>query len=331
MSECVNCFDIIKGNQASVACSRCGKAIHKGCASACECGETLCDMCLIEYKMCKTCENKSVVELETIRRSHLELYDKCPYAFKLEVIDLLGHVQTIYTQSGIDLHELFDEYSKHDNGTPEEMYKEFVERYESKYPEDWYTGYATREKMESRYKRNIKGFFALRNTITKPVITEEKIIFSVGENLPNVSITMDRIDEEDGEYVLGDYKTGKVMVGKKFLSDLQAPLYILAVKQHYNKPVKRFDFYYLGEEKVRSFVRLDNDRYVCKVRNKEYIVSLDETIKEVRSRLDKIQKGLFQIKSNQKPYDCKHCQFFEKHCEGADIEVWNQINKSRGY
>lgn len=331
MSECVNCFDTIKGNQAAIECSRCGKHVHKGCASACECGATLCDGCLIEYKVCPTCEQEAVVDIDVIRRSYLELYDRCPYAFYLEVVEGLGSQKTIYTQSGIDLHELFDEYSKHGDGTPEEMYDRFVEEYEQHYPEDWYTGYATREKMEDRYKRNIKGFFELRNTIGKPIITEEKIIFSVGENLPKVSITMDRIDEEDGEYVLGDYKTGKVMVGKKFLTDLQAPLYILAVKQHYGKPVKRFDFYYLGESKKRSFVRIDDDHYECTVRNKKYVVSLDETIKEVRSRLDKIQKGLFQIKSDQKPYDCKHCQFFEKHCEGADIEVWNQINKSRGY
>lgn len=331
MSECANCFDRIKGNEASVACSRCGKPLHRKCASACECGATLCDGCLIEYGKCETCETKSTVNIDVIRRSHLELYKQCPYAFKLEVIDNLGHQQTIYTQSGIDLHELFDKYSTRDDSSPEELYKEFVEVYESKYPEERYRGYASREAMELRYKKNIEGFFKLRKQIGKPIITEQKIVFSIGEDLPNVSITMDRIDEEDGEYVLSDYKTGKVMVGQKLSTDLQAPLYIYAVMQKYGKPVKRFDFYYLGEEKVRSFVKIDEDHYKCTVRKTDYIISISEKLKEVRTILDKINKGLFQINNHQKAYNCRSCQFYEKQCAGVDVETWRQVNAQRGY
>lgn len=330
MSECTNCLAPIKETQVSTTCSVCGKELHKKCSARCECGADLCDNCLIEYGECAECAEKSKVNLDVIRRSHLELYDQCPYAFKLEVIDGLGHQQTIYTQSGIDLHELFDEFSKHDKGTPDDMHTKFMTLYESNYPKEWYTGYATRDKMLSRYKRNIDGFFRLRETLPLPVITEEKIIFSVGDSLPKVSITMDRIDEIDGEYELGDYKTGKVMVGKKFTTDLQAPLYIYAVKQHYEKPVRKFKFYYLGEEKERTFERIDDDRYMCKVRNKEYIVSLDETIKTVRSRLDKIQKGLFDINPRQSAYNCKNCQFYETECRGSDIEIWGQAHNRRG-
>jgi len=330
--ECSNCFAPIKGNQKSTTCSRCGQPLHERCSIKCKCSAPLCDVCFMSNEVCLKCEEEESVRIEVIRRSHLELYEKCPHAFELEVVKNLGHQSTIYTQSGIDLHDLFEEYSKHKNGSPDEMYDRFVKECVSNYPDEWYNEtYTTREIMDERYKRNIKGFFALREKLGPPLITEEKLVFSVGENLPKVSITMDRIDEEDGEYVLGDYKTGKVMVGKSIATDLQAPLYILAVKQHYNKPVKRFDFYYLGEEKVRTFERLDDDRYVCRVNKREYIISLQETIREVRTRLDKIQKGLFTIKPTQKPYNCTQCQFYKTECDGCDTEMWNQVNTKRGY
>ena len=329
MPTCANCFGTIPKTHKLNTCATCNAEMHVKCSAKCKsCGKPLCDTCLIAHEeLCSDCESKAVVEIDVVRRSHLELYDKCPYAFKLEVVDGGGSAQTIYTQSGIDLHELFDEYSKHDEGDADEMYARFIKEYECNYPEEWYNDtHATRAKMDERYRKNIKGFFDLRAKLGPPVITEEQIVFSVHDNLPKVSITMDRIDEEDGEYVLGDYKTGKVMVGKKLTTDLQAPLYILAVKQHYGKPVKRFDFYYLSEEKIRSFVRSeeDEDIYICNVVNREYKVSLEETKREVRDRLAKIQKGLFQIQPNQKPYGCKWCQFYQTQCEGCDTEIWHQ-------
>ena len=329
MSECKNCLTPIMGE--SVPCSRCGEVMHKDCATVkCSCGEVLCDVCFLSHEKCKTCEEEAVVKLDTIRRSHIELYARCPYAFELEVVKGLGHAQTIYTQSGIDLHDMFDEYSKHDNGDALEMFEIFMEKYEQHYPREWYNEtYATREKMIERYKRNIDGFLALRSTLPKPLITEEKVFLNVGDNLPTVNITMDRIDEEDGELVLGDYKTGKVMVGKKFTTDLQVPLYIKCVKSHYGKPVKRFDLYYTGEGKIRSFIRdeSNHDLYSVTVNKRIYTVSLDATVKEVRTRLDKITKGLFNIDPHQKQYDCRSCQFFEKQCAGVDTETWKQARR----
>lgn len=327
--ECKNCLKEITTDKV-VKCSRCGGELHEGCATIkCDCGKPICDVCFLTHQQCEECEEKGKVTLETVRRSHLELYERCPYAFELEVVKNLGHAQTIYTQSGIDLHELFDEYSKRDDGDEDEMFARFMDEYEQHYPREWYTGYATYDKMIDRYKRNIKGFFELRDEIGKPIITEEKIFLNVGDNLPTVNITMDRIDEEDGEFVLGDYKTGKVMVGKKFTTDLQAPLYIKAVKSHYDKPVKRFDLYYLGEGKRRSFIRDESntDLYHCTVNKRVYTVSLSETVKEVRSRLDKIKKGLFNIDPHQKQYDCRNCQFFEKECAGVDTETWRQVRR----
>lgn len=299
--------------------------MHKECAAKCtDCSSPMCDECILTSKTCTECTTEEPFIVESVRRSYLELYKKCPYAFYLNVVKGLGSSFTIYSQSGIDLHELFDEYSVRDDGSVEEMYERFIEEYEKNYPKEWYPTEEFRSKMHDRYMRNIEGFFNLRSKVPKPIIREEKIFFTISDKLPTCNITMDRIHEEDGMLVLGDYKTGKVMVGKKFTTDLQAPLYIYAVREHYKRQVKRFEFYYLGESKTRMFERVTDDIYECKVNNRVYKISISEKIREVRDILSKIESRQFNIDPRMKPYTCNICDFHDKQCAGSDVEIWRQ-------
>ena len=139
---------------------------------------------------------------------------------------------------------------------------------------------------------------------------------------------MDRINLVDGELEMVDWKTGKVMVGNKFTTDLQAPLYIHAVKTYYKLPVRSFTFYYLNEEKTRVFERIDDDKYVCRVKNKEYVISITEAIREVKSTFGRIKHKDFNIPRDTKNmyYACKMCSFRKSsHCAGAEEQSWTNI------
>jgi RecB family exonuclease len=140
---------------------------------------------------------------------------------------------------------------------------------------------------------------------------------------------MDRIDEVNGELEVIDYKTGNVLVGKQLSEDMQVPLYIYVIKNHFKKPVRKFTLYYLEENKERVFERKTDDIYVCTVGKKHYEVSLRETVKEVKKTLSNMQKGKFSIPSNFKAmyFKCKICPLKrEGGCEGAEKESWKQMN-----
>ena len=150
--------------------------------------------------------------------------------------------------------------------------------------------------MYTRATESINTFYHMvRQTLDPTFAIEETIFTNLGDNIPDMRITMDLITEKDGELEMHDWKTGRVMVGKKLSSDLQAPLYLYSVINHYNRPVRQFTFYYLQENKTRTYIRsaIDPDKYICTVGKREYVISLQDAIREVKSLFSKIKKGQF--------------------------------------
>ena len=273
-----------------------------------------------------------IKNIDVIRRSHIELYEKCPYAFYLEVIEEIKNRQDLYAQVGIDLHELFDKYSYKKNKTnPEKMFKEFMEIYD-KYPNDMFLGSGIGKYREAKRKDDfsdrayvcIENFLKLKENLNDPLISEQQIIFSIREDLPKLSITMDRIDEVDGKLEIGDYKTGVIMTGKQFTTNLQVPLYIYAIEKHYNKKVDAFNLYFVKVNKSRRYERISDDVFKIKVKQNSYETSVSEAVKRVENVLESILAGDFLVKRDMLPYTCRMCQFHEKQCNGKVSRIWSQ-------
>lgn len=271
---------------------------------------------------------------DVIRRTYIETYRKCPHKFFKEVIE--GNVQppTSYTQIGIDLHEIFESACK-GNTNKEDAIRIMGAKFDEYRDSLFDSGFASdnRDDMRTRSDESIDTFFdvILPSLPATPFTTEETIEFSVGEELPNVQFTMDRIDEIDGELEMHDWKTGRVMVGQKLSSDLQAPLYIYGTREHFQKPVRSFTFYYLQENKTRVFIRdaTNPDIYVCKVNKREYKVSLKSTIAEIQHVFSQIKNANFNIPQGKSMhFTCKICHLLkEGKCQGADLQSWNQAKE----
>jgi RecB family exonuclease len=143
---------------------------------------------------------------------------------------------------------------------------------------------------------------------------------------------MDRIDEVNGELEMHDWKTGRVMVGQKLSSDLQAPLYIYGTKLHFSKPVRSFTFYYLNENKTRTFTRSAEDPnvYICTVNKRQYKINILDGVREIQRVFSQIKKGNFNIPQDTKKmhFTCKMCHLKKQGiCEGADLQSWNQAKE----
>lgn len=330
MTQCNNCFSPV-GGRSSVSCSACQSPLHKECVISFD-GAPLCDLCfVVETEKPKSKFGEFTLP-ERIRRTYIETYRSCPYKFYLEVIKGNTMPPNIYTELGSDLHELF-EVAIQNPSYPKEKMMENIKFMFDRYPDEYFnTGFSTsnKENMWTRAIESIDTFYTILPSLNGVFAVEENIEFNIGDNIPNVSITMDLITEMDGELFMHDWKTGKVMVGKKLSSDLQAPLYIYAVKHKYNKPVKSFTFYYLQENKTRTFVRSETnpDEYICTVGKKHYVINLTDAIREVKSIFSRITKGDFNIPQDTRKmhFTCKMCHLQKQGlCAGADEESWNQL------
>lgn len=328
MATCTSCNLKIEDLRKETRCHVCSAPLHRSCAIK-EDSKYFCDVCYtIKH------ENKnSTADLtipNTIRRTYIELYRSCPYKFYMEVIKGIKAPPNIYTQVGIDVHILLEKLSLDPSIPQKQLIKEFNNLWNN-YNENLFTDNKIKEDMYIRAVNSITNAYKIIPDLPNLLSTEDKVIIDIGDNLPKISATIDRIDAlEDGIEVM-DWKTGKVMVGQKLSSDLQAPLYIYAARQKYQKPVKQFTFYYLQNKKTRTFVQSAGDNYICNVRKRKYIINPTDAIRKVKSIFSQILKGNFNI-----PYDtrkmfftCKTCHIKEMgKCQGAELESWKQ-NKKR--
>lgn len=274
---------------------------------------------------------------DTIRRTYIETYRTCPYKFLKQVIEGNDAPPTSYTQIGIDLHELFD-LACNGKMTKNKAIDVMTDHFKLYEEELFSSGFASDnpEEMWKRSMNSIDNFFdTVLPVLPKiPFTTEETIEFNIGEDMPRVQFTMDRIDEIDGELHMHDWKTGKVMVGQKLTSDLQAPLYIYGTRLHYGKPVQSFTFYYLNENKFRRFERTEReDIYVCHVGKRDYYINLLDGVREIQRVFAQIKKGNFNIPNGkQMHFACKMCHLKKQGlCEGADMQQWHNANTGFGW
>lgn len=310
-------------------CKTCGCEVDiMNLAMCVKCGAILCEECATSNKFkCKDCggENKPKFELEFVRRSHIENYKDCPYSFYLEVIKGMEVPPNIYAYIGIELHDLYDRHQKGEIND-EEVRQGTVDAILSCY------GVYDEElikKLEVKAHKATESFLSIYSSLPGNLVTTEQTLFiNVKEGLPKVRITMDMIrEDEEGNLHIYDYKTGKVMTGQHLATNLQIPLYIKAVQDNYNKPVKSFTLLYLSEGKERVYHHVGGDRYECTVKKRVYKISLDATMKEIQSIFGKITQGKFNIPDRPNYFYCKQCHFGNVGiCERADRQKWINAN-----
>lgn len=325
MKVCNSCSFPIGEKETVKECESCSKPLHSFCSLEKD-GKRVCDPCYV-LKV----EEKAVFELpEHIRRTHIETYRSCPNKFKLEVLDGHRMPDNPYTRVGSDLHELFEKAIQDRSYPIEQMQVDYLEYEKAHLEEGLYKDEEEYQKFKLRASTSITNFYSVVQSIPPAHIVEETVRYSLGDDIPDVSFTMDLITiNENGNWDLHDWKTGKVMVGQKISSDLQAPLYIYGVQKHYGVTVDSFTFYYLNEGKQRRFDRVNDLVYECKVGKRSYYINLEDYVKEIRKIFGQIKKGNFNIPQDTKKmyFTCKMCHLQEQGlCSGADNETWYQMN-----
>lgn len=318
---CNSCFFPISSRETIKECGVCGKPTHSFCLIK-EDEKEYCDPC---YNL-KTEAKEEIVLPEKIRRTYIELYRTCPRKFKLEVLDGHRSPPTKYTQVGIDLHELFEKAVRDRSYQKNKMWEDYGPMRDKQSEMGLFESPEDMQAFLIRAQDSIDTFYEILPSIPQPFAVEQTISYSIGEDMPDVEFTMDLITENiHGNLDLHDWKTGKVMVGKKISNDLQAPLYIYGVEKHFGRQVDSFNFYYLKEKKVRRFERVQPGVYECKVGKRSYYIRTEDAMKEVARDFSKMQKGHFQVPEDTRSmfFECKMCHLQEQGlCFGADQQSW---------
>lgn len=308
-------------------CKNCGVELDWSNSALCiKCKAPICETCFETNQMkCKECNPKEEpLQLEAIRRSHLEDYKMCPYYFKLNVVDGLEANTHPLAQLGIDLHDLYDltQRGEIDKSELDKRIDTIIDSYDFK--QDWLWEKYTPDEFKTKAHVCNQNFKTILKDLGEPIAFEERIFFDVGEGLPQITIAYDRLEKDEyGNLHIKDWKTGKCMSGKKLTTDLQPALYLYAVKTKYGVMPETFTLYYLsdtykdGKYKERIYHKSNDNTYVCTVGKKQYVQDISAQLKEVKRICGHIKNKHFSVPERE-TFKCKVCAYKQNgQCQGS--------------
>lgn len=329
---CNSCATEIKKDDVEF-CSQCNVPLHRTCANHClDCGVTLCDTCFGSNNFhCDGCR-PAVAMFETIRRSHLEQYQACPYSLYLQLVKGVKVPDGEHAALGSFVHQLIDKVRNNLINYTECM-NQYVDGFHELFKD--LTDVDLYDKLYIRGKSSLNNFWSIKDLLPKGDFESEiNIIFRIEPFLPAVSCTLDEVVKVGEEFHVSDWKTGKPMSGQKLIADLQPPLYIEGVKQKYGKYPKTFTLYYLEENKVKvyeltSIKESGYPIYTVKSGKTDYILDVEDAIRRTREILTKINNGVFNMPTAQThEWYCKSMCYFYKSgiCASTVKEQWKVLN-----
>ena len=330
---CNSCQGII-GKDDLTYCEQCHAPLHKSCANHClECGKTLCDTCFAENNFkCEEC-NAPDEMFKVIRRSHIEQYVGCPYSIYLQLVLGIEPPMGRHAQLGVIVHEIIDKMSEHDISLEEaknEMYEKVLEW---NINNDGEYSLIDNELIQTG-EICLENFFLIKDEFPKEFLSEYNIRYSIDNNLPTISCTLDRITNINGRLDIHDWKTGKPMAGKKLVTDLQPPLYIYGVYKEFGKWVDSFTLHYLKTNKHITYKHTGNGQYIVQTKKNTYTLNVEEKVEEVKKILEDIKHKKFNMPNeNTSSWRCKNMCWFgtSGKCQGVQAEQWKQLkNKYEG-
>ena len=325
---CNSCLKLIPKDKVT-HCSQCGVPLCTTCANHClTCGKDLCDTCYLDNNFrCEECfspENMFAV----IRRSHLEQYAGCPYSLYLQLVKGITPPMGKHAQLGVIVHELIEQIS---DGMlslqeAETLLDERIIDWNMNTDDDYCI---IPMELEETGHNCLKAFDLIKDTLdAEEKKSEHNIRFSIDEDLPEISCTLDRINwDKNGDLHVHDWKTGKPMSGKKLIEDLQPPLYLYAVYKEFGKLPTTFTLHYLNAGKHITYKQVDSMRYQVQTTRNTYILDIEEALTRTKEILKNIKHNKFNMPSGTHNWRCENMCWFGMSgvCAGSQKEEWRNL------
>ncbi|MDD3414838.1 MAG: PD-(D/E)XK nuclease family protein [Lachnospiraceae bacterium] len=330
---CVNCSYEINNEEA--LCSNCGQPMHSDCVQQCvNCGKYLCDLCASKLKWkCNDCV-VDIYSMDFISSTMFEAYLKCPFMFKeLFVVNKNVEMPNKWSRIGQELHSLFDKWSYKDDKNSKTMITEFIQQYQT-INKDLFDNEEDYTNFFDTSCKSIRNWIKSEEQYSKPLYTEKQHFVKLHDDLPQVRVTIDRINGDEGnasEWDVQDYKTGRVYTAEQLRENIQLPTYAMAIKTIYGALPKYLRLRFTQHNKERLYVRLDDDTYECKVpRGGTYTISLNKTLDKMVDIYSNIKKDSFKPNISNIYFCDNFCPLMkEGKCSSLNTK-WRLLNQ-RGY
>ena len=294
------------------------------------CGKELCDSCYADNNFrCEDCfkpENMFAV----IRRSHLEQYAGCPYSLYLQLVLGITPPMGKHAQLGVIVHELIEQIS---DGIcslqeAETLLDERIIDWNMNTDDEY--SIITMD-LEEVGHNCLQAFNLIKDAVTSEEMKSEyNIKYSIDDNLPMISCTLDRIRwDKDGNIHIHDWKTGKPMSGKKLVEDLQPPLYMYAVYKEFGILPKSFTLHYLNAGKQITYKHVNGMMYEVQTSRNTYILDINEALGRTKEILEGIKGNKFKMPSGTHNWRCENMCWFgiSGKCAGSQKEEWKNLYK----
>ena len=264
-----------------------------------------------------------------IRRSHIEQYAGCPYSLYLQLV--LGNEPPMSknAQLGVIVHELIESLSKDeiDINRAKIDLEDAIAAWNVSTDEEY--SIITWE-LQDVGNICLDNFMLIKNQLGSSFESEKNIKFSIDDDLPTISCTLDRIAFDGDKIHIHDWKTGKPMSGKKLVTDLQPPLYIYGVYKEYGILPETFTLHYLQPNKHIVYKKIDDMKYEVVTTRNTYTLDIDEALDRTKKILNDIKHNRFNMPDGTAHlFRCdKLCWFgISGKCRGTQDEQWKRLNE----
>lgn len=335
---CKNCDNTVESIEF-VQCSLCSIDIHVECKQQCnKCGKALCDACAVKTKWkCSDCQIINEFKMDFISSTMFESYLKCPFSFKHE--NILNTIpeedkENKYSVTGNLLHDLFEKYAPV-RPLPDvsDLRQEYANMFKT-INSNLFDSDIDEHNFYMRDMEIIDNWYQEELTKEPPLYVEKQHFVKIHDKLPDVRVTIDRINGKDGDvenWEVEDYKTGAVYNSDKLRTNMQLPIYAMAIKHVYGAYPKRLKLYFPQHQSYRIFERITDDVYVCIVkRGGEYSISLPQRLDQMIEIYDNIIRGNFPPNTKNQHFCQNFCSLGKKSlCNGLETKF--ALLKQRGY
>ena len=293
------------------------------------CGKDLCDTCYGENNYrCEECYKPENM-FQVIRRSHIEQYAGCPYSLYLQLVKGIEPPMGKHAQLGVIVHEIIDQSQKGtslDNAIQDML--DGVEQW-NLHTEDEYSLISM--DLEETGKICLQNFWKMKDNFNGDSKSEYNIKYSIDDDLPTISCTLDRICFDGDSIHLHDWKTGKPMSGQKLITDLQPPLYLYGVNKEFGAMPKTFTLHYLHPDKHIVYNKIGDMVYEVKTSRSIYTLDVEEALERTKNILSGIKNQKFSMPNKAThEWRCKSgmCWFGTSGvCSGTQKEQWKNLNE----
>lgn len=240
-------------------------------------------------------KGNAAMSQEEIRLSYsaITLYERCPFAYRLEYVDGLKPEPSPYLSFGRTLHAVLQWMYDRDVPEPPSL-EEVLSRLEECWEEEGYAG-EEEEGSFRRHAREVLTAFYRRNhrDFNLPVALEHR--FEVKMDGYVLTGVIDRIDRHpDGRYEVIDYKTNRRLPPlERLRDDLQLPIYQMACMETWGIRPSKLSFYFL----------LPNQKFSTRPYDE---AGLDQVRERLSAAAEGIREGIFPPRRNRLCAWCSH-------------------------